>query len=63
MYQRYADAQGWRVSQVSANVAEGGRGFKEVIVQVQHAKCLPYFLPTYQRAQRSGIMHLLRVQV
>ena len=33
MYQRYADAQGWKVEMISANAAEVG-GFKEVVASV-----------------------------
>ncbi|MDQ2878180.1 MAG: peptide chain release factor 1, partial [Pseudomonadota bacterium] len=34
MYQRYADAQGWRVELISASAAEMG-GFKEVVASVE----------------------------
>jgi peptide chain release factor 1 len=35
MYQRYAETQKWKVSQISQSPAENG-GLKEVIVEVGH---------------------------
>lgn len=34
MYQRYADEQGWKMSEISSQEAENG-GFKEIVMQVQ----------------------------
>ena len=50
MYQKYADALGWKVALVSESLAESG-GYKECILQITGDRCVQTILCTPSRVR------------